>query len=38
MDKLEKYRHYIQNIIEEYAQLSSSNDEQVEAQTIFDLK
>jgi hypothetical protein len=38
MDKLEKYRCYIQNIIKEYAELSSSNDDQVEAQTIFDLK
>jgi len=35
MDKLEKYRSYIKKIIKEYAQLSSNND-LVEAQTIFD--
>jgi hypothetical protein len=35
MEKLEQYRQYVQQVIKEYAQLGSANDE-IEQQLIFD--
>ena len=35
MEKIEKYRSYIQQLLKEYASLASA-DEEVETQTIFD--
>ncbi|MEA5534593.1 XisI protein [Crocosphaera sp. XPORK-15E] len=36
MEKLEQYRNYVQQVITEYAQLSSAKDE-IEQQLIFDI-
>jgi hypothetical protein len=35
MEKLEQYRQYVQQVIKEYSQLGSANDE-IEQQLIFD--
>ncbi len=35
MEKLEQYRHYVKQVITEYSQLGSNQDE-IEQQLIFD--